>query len=312
MRLIFMGTPPFAAKILAGLQKHGYDVVAAYTQPPRRAGRGHHVMKSAVHEYAESCDIPVLSPLSFKDEKDIATFNDFKADIAIVAAYGLLLPTSILQAPRLGCLNIHASLLPRWRGAAPIQYALLSGDAETGITLMKMDAGLDTGPMIAKNVTALSDQTTAEKLTETLAEMGQQLLLDSLPSYAAGTMPLTDQPETGITHAPKITKEMGALAWGQSATDLERKIRALNPWPGTWCTWNGGRLKILDATVTDADQSFPAEQQGAVVNDMMAIACSTGILHPTLVQKPGSKAIPIADFLRGNPVAQGSKLEMPS
>jgi methionyl-tRNA formyltransferase len=288
MRIIFMGTPPFAVLALRALVAAGHDVVAVYTRAPQPANRGKSLQKSAVHLAAEAMRVPVLTPRSLRDAAAQAEFAALGADVAVVAAYGLLLPQPVLDAPRLGCLNIHASLLPRWRGAAPIQRAILAGDAETGVTIMQMEAGLDTGPMIRKGTTPIADKT-AGRLTDELAAMGAGLMVSTLAEPWAAT----PQPEIGVTLAPKISKAEARLDFAASAVELERAVRAYNPAPGAWCDILGERVKILAARVEPG--TLPCGISGAG----LAIGTADGILQPLLVQRSGKPAMAVRDLLNG-------------
>jgi len=229
-----MGTPDFAVPALKAIHQSAHEVIAVYTQPPRPKGRGHNVQKSPVHEYADANDIPVFTPKSLKTEEAQAEFAALNGDLAIVAAYGLILPSAILDAPKFGCMNIHASLLPRWRGASPIQQAIWKGDAESGVTLMQMDEGLDTGDEIAKRAVAIDDDTTAQSLHDRLADLGGEMVLDVLETMRSKTaIQATPQNNDLSTYAPMLTKDDGKIAWSQPAHEIDRQIRALNPWPGT-------------------------------------------------------------------------------
>jgi methionyl-tRNA formyltransferase len=301
MRVVFMGTPEFAATALAALIAAGHEIVAVYSQPPRPAGRGQDLRKSPVQRLAEGHGLPVLTPVSLKDAATQADFAAHRADVAVVAAYGLLLPQAILDAPTLGCLNIHASLLPRWRGAAPIQRAILAGDAETGITIMQMAAGLDTGPMLASARLAIAPDMNAGQLHDALAELGARLVVETLPRLPQPALP---QPEEGVTYAAKISPAEARLDWSRSATMLERAVRAFAPQPGAWCELPGGeRLKVLKAEIVPG-QAAP----GTILDDRLAIACGAGALRLTLVQKAGKKPMAAADFLRGAMLTKGTLL----
>src|SRR2546421_4196747 len=239
--LVFMGTPEFAATILAGLIAAGHRLRAVYTQPPRPAGRGHRLQSSPVQLLAERTGLPVRSPVSLRDDGAQAEFAAIGADAAVVAAYGLILPPPILAAPRLGCLHVHASLFPRWRGAAPIQRAILAGDRETGVTIMQMEAGLDTRPILLQQAVPILPETTAGELTETLAELGVRLMLEALDGAAAGTLLARPPAGEGVTYAPKIQREEARLDWREAADALERRVRAFAPAPGAWFSGGGGR-----------------------------------------------------------------------
>jgi methionyl-tRNA formyltransferase len=300
MRIIFMGTPPFAVRALRALTAAGHDIVAVYTRAPQPAKRGKSLQKSAVQLEAEALGLPVRTPLTLRDAAAQSEFATWGADVAVVAAYGLLLPQAVLDTPRLGCLNIHASLLPRWRGAAPIQRAILAGDSETGVTIMQMEAGLDTGPMIRKESTPIADKT-AGMLTEELAGMGASLIVATL----ADTWVATPQPAAGVTLAHKISKIEARLDFSSSAEVLERAIRAFNPAPGAWCEIGSERIKILMARVEPG--SLPAGITGAG----LAIGTGKGVLRPLLVQRPGKPAMAARDLLNGWPIPPGTQVNPP-
>ena len=296
-----MGTPDFAVPTLDALVAGGHDVIAVYTQPPRPAGRGKALKTSPVQRRAEALGIAVRSPEKLRDPAEQAAFAAFDADIAVVAAYGLILPQAVLDAPRLGCLNVHASLLPRWRGAAPVQRAILAGDTVTGVTIMQMEAGLDTGPMRARVEVDIDDKT-AGVLTAELAQAGAQLLVHVLADLE-GYPPLP-QPETGISHAPKIDKAEARLDFLISAPQLVRQIRAFAPAPGAFFELRGERIRILSA---DAVMGVAA-RPGSTIDDALTIACNPGAIRPTIVQRAGKAAMRTAELLRGFPVAAGSSL----
>ncbi len=295
-RIAFMGTPDFAAHILKALLSQPYHLVAVYTQPPRPVGRGYKLRPSPVHALAEQHSLPVFTPSSLKSEEEQAHWKTLDLDVAIVAAYGLILPQAILEAPRKGCLNIHASLLPRWRGAAPIQRAILAGDKETGITLMKMDVGLDTGDMLYTEKVSLDDHMTMPHLLDLLTKAGIQTLLKALPLYLDGKLESIPQPQEGVTYADKLAKEEGLLDWTASASFLERKVRALNPWPGTWFEVAHDRIKVLEAIALPLSYSTPP---GTILDNQLTIACGEGTLRPLRLQKIGKSPLPTAEFLRG-------------
>lgn len=301
MRLAFMGTPEFAVPSLDALVAAGHEVVAVYTQPPRPANRGKKLTPSAVQTRAEELGLPVHSPLTLRSAEAQAEFAALKLDVAIVAAYGLILPQAILDAPTHGCLNVHGSLLPRWRGAAPVQRAILAGDRTTGVMVMQMEAGLDTGPVRATTEIEVGSKTTGE-LTAELAELGAELMVIVLQDMAA--YPAIAQSGEGITYAAKIDKAETRLDFLQPAEVVERQIRAFNPAPGAWFEYEGERYRILEA------QIFPAQPQtaGEVLDDCLTIACCTDAIRPTLIQRAGKPAMPTADLLRGKPIAQGTIL----
>ena len=300
MRIIFMGTPDFAVPSLNALVGAGHDVVAVYSQPPRRAGRGKALTPSPVHQRAEALGIAVRTPLSLRTAEAQSEFAELEADIAIVAAYGLILPQAILDAPRLGCLNVHASLLPRWRGAAPIHRAILAGDAETGVTIMQMEAGLDTGPMRAKRCTPVARKTSGD-LTSELANLGADLLVEVLGALNAHP-PIT-QPDVGVTYAAKIDKAESRLDFSQSADQVERQIRAFAPTPGAFFEFQGERIRILAADWADGTGA-----PGELLDNHMTIACGTGVIRPTRVQRAGKSAMSATELLRGYALPAGTIL----
>ncbi len=303
MRLAFMGTPDFARAALEALATAGHDIAAVYSQPPRPSGRGQKPRPSPVHAFAESKGLPVRNPLSLREPKEQAAFDALKLDAAVVAAYGLILPPAILQAPRLGCLNIHASLLPRWRGAAPIQRALLAGDRETGITIMLMDKGLDTGPILLSEPTPIAPDDTAGTLHDRLAVMGAKLIVTALDRLAAGSLQPTPQPSDGVTYAAKLTREEERLDWRKEADELDRQVRALSPRPAAWCEMAGERIKVLAAETIES--SGPP---GRMLDEQLTIACGSGALRLEIVQRAGKSPMPAADFLRGFHLVMGTVL----
>lgn len=295
-RLAFMGTPNFAATIFKVLIDAQFPIVAVYTQPPRPTGRGYKVMPSPVHLLATAYAIPVFTPTSLKLPEIQNEWKSLKLDVAMVAAYGLLLPKEFLNAPRMGCINVHASLLPRWRGAAPLQQAILAGDKETGVTLMKMDTSLDTGDILMLKKIPLDSATTTSLLGDRLAHLGAQALLEAIPLYLSGKLDPVPQSEEGATYAQKLKKEEGLLDWQLPANILGRKIRALNPWPGTWFEVGNDRIKILEAEVVPGHFSEPP---GTILDDQLTITCGEGALRPLRLQKVGKAPLPTDAFLRG-------------
>jgi methionyl-tRNA formyltransferase len=301
MRIAFMGTPDFAVPTLEALAACGHDVAAVYCQPPRPAGRGKGLRPSPVQQRAEAMGIEVRTPVSLRNAQAQAAFAALDLDVAVVAAYGLILPQPILDAPRLGCLNVHASLLPRWRGAAPIQRAILAGDRLTGVTIMQMEAGLDTGPMLAAMGTEI-DRKTAGRLTEELAHLGAEWMVEVLARFdRIGPRP---QPEKFATYAPKIAKEEARLDFTGQAIELERQIRAFNPAPGAFFEFAGERIKLLAADPVDV-----AGEPGTVLDEGFTIACGVGGLVPTLVQRAGRAPMSGAELLRGFAVPPGTTLD---
>jgi methionyl-tRNA formyltransferase len=300
MRIAFMGTPDFAVPTLDALVAAGHEIVAVYAQPPRPAGRGKSLSPSPVQACAEAAGIAVRTPVSLKGAEEQAEFAALGLDVAVVAAYGLILPEPILEAPRFGCLNVHASLLPRWRGAAPIQRAILAGDRLTGITIMQMERGLDTGPMLAAVPTPI-DRKTAGELSAELAGMGAALLIEVLEKlYQAGRIA---QREAGATYAPKIEKKEARLDFAQPAVQVERQIRAFNPVPGGYFEHEGERIKILAAEISELSGA-----PGTVLDHGLTIACGTGSIVPTLVQRAGRAAMMPAELLRGFVIPAGAVL----
>jgi methionyl-tRNA formyltransferase len=311
--LVFMGTPPFAATILGALLTAGHHLIAVYTQPPRPAGRGHRLQPSPVQLLAERHDLPVRCPARLRSEGVASEFAGLGADAAVVAAYGLILPRPMLSSPRLGCLNVHASLLPRWRGAAPIQRALLAGDAETGITIMQMEEGLDTGPILLQRALPIPPKITAARLTDMLGELGGELIVKALEEVAHGVLKPRPQPQPqpqwGVTYAPKIRSEEGRLDWRLSAVELERRVRALDPWPGAFFEYRGEHIRVLAAS---ALSDTPAAPPGTVLDGQLTVACGSGMLRPVRLQRPGRAALDAATFLRGYPILAGIRLSCPA
>jgi methionyl-tRNA formyltransferase len=301
-RIVFMGTPDFAAAALQALIAAGHQIVAAYSQPPRPAGRGHDLRKSPVQLLAEANGILVYTPARLKTPEAQAAFAAHDADVAVVAAYGLILPQAILDAPRRGCLNIHASLLPRWRGAAPIQRAILAGDRETGISIMQMEAGLDTGAVLLEKRIPIAPDENAGQLHDRLARTGGEAIVEALEKLDA--LKPRKQPSEGVTYAAKISPEEARLDWSKSAADLSRAVRAFNPVPGAWTLLpNGERLKILEAAC-ESGQGEP----GQISDDRMSIFTGQGALRPLIVQRQGKRPMPVGEFLRGLPLKAGDRL----
>ncbi|ASG19705.1 methionyl-tRNA formyltransferase [Nitrospirillum viridazoti] len=308
LRLAFMGTPDFSVPVLDALVAAGHEVACVYSQPPRPAGRGHKEQLTPVHARAAALGIPVRTPRTLRKEEAQAEFRDLNLDVAVVVAYGLILPQAILDAPRLGCLNIHASLLPRWRGAAPIQRAILAGDAESGVTIMQMEAGLDTGPMLLEERIALTPRMTASQLHDGLSAMGARLIVTALDRLAAGDLPATVQPEEGVTYAAKLTKEEGLLDFTKPAAELDRQVRALTPWPGTWfeAALEGGTVEKIK--VLAAEPVAGTGAPGTLLDANLTVACGEGALRLTTVQRPGKGPVEGAAFLRGFPHQLGQRI----
>lgn len=321
MRIIFMGTPEFAVPTLAALHDAAHEVVAVYTQPPRPAGRGKKLQPSPVQREAEIRHLEVFSPVSLKSREEQEKFAALEADLAVVAAYGLILPQPILDAPKRGCLNVHASLLPRWRGAAPVQRAILAGDPITGVTLMQMEAGLDTGPMLATARVQIADKTAGE-LTAELADIGAQLMVGTLTELEM--LRALPQDDANATYARKIDKAESRIDWAQSAEQIERQVRAFAPSPGAWFEHEGERYRVLKAEVLASpreggDLSRQANRQteggprlrggaGEVLDERLTIATGKGALRPVIVQRAGKPAMDTAALLRGKPIPAGTRL----
>ncbi|MCA0963616.1 methionyl-tRNA formyltransferase [Salipiger bermudensis] len=301
MRVIFMGTPDFSVPVLDALVEAGHEIAAVYCQPPRPAGRGKKDRPTPVHARAEALGLEVRHPVSLKPAEEQARFAELKADIAVVVAYGLILPQAILDAPAKGCLNIHASLLPRWRGAAPIHRAILSGDAQTGICIMQMEAGLDTGPVLLREATEIGAEETTGELHDRLSAMGADLIVQAL-SQLDGLTPEV-QPEEGVTYAQKIDKVEAAVDWSRPAEEISRQIRGLAPFPGAWTTLGEHRIKLLGARVFDG-QGAP----GTALDDGFTIACGAGAVQVTRAQRAGKGAQDAETFLRGMAIPQGVTL----
>ena len=308
MRVIFMGTPDFAVRALTAIMDSPHEVVAVYTQPPRPSGRGQAEKRSPIHELALKLDIPVHTPKSLRGVDAQKEFSDVVAstgaDIAVVVAYGLILPAPVLEMPPKGCINIHGSLLPRWRGAAPIHRAILAGDTKSGITIMQMDEGLDTGAILNVRTLPIADDATAADLHDALANLGAAMIVSTLSGLADGSLTARPQPAAGTTYAKKIDKGDGRLDWTKPARALDRAIRAFTPWPGAWFSHDGARIKILRAVPLDGVEAAPGE----AVDDALTIACGDGALRLLRMQREGRKPADAGDFLRGYPIPKGTVL----
>ena len=302
MRLIFMGTPEFSVLVLDQLVSAGHEIACVYSQPPRPAGRGKKPRLNPVHQRAEELGLEVRTPLNFKEEADRQAFTDLNAEAAVVVAYGLILPQAILDAPERGCFNIHASLLPRWRGAAPIQRAIMAGDAESGVCIMQMEAGLDTGPVLLRAETPIMATDTAATLHDRLADMGAALMVEALTKIDA-LIP-EPQPDEGMTYAAKIDKAEAHIDWTKPAVEVDRLIRGISPFPGAWFQLNGERVKALLSEL--ADGNGPA---GTALNDGLTIACGAGAVRLLKVQKAGKGPQPAEVFLLGTKVPTGTTLD---
>ncbi len=303
LRLAFMGTPDFAVPSLAALVEAGHDIAAVYTQPPRPAGRGYKERRSPVHDFADGHGLLVRTPVSLRSSKEQDAFAALSLDAAVVAAYGLILPKPVLDAPRLGCLNVHASLWPRWRGAAPIHRAILAGDRKTGVTIMQMDEGLDTGAMVLSKAVTIDEKTTAGALHDQLAAVGAELIVEALARAASGDLKAVRQPEAGVTYAAKISPADGHIDWSD-AGQVRRQVRALSPRPGAWFEFAGERLKVHDA-----ESASGSGEPGTVLDDRLAVACAEGgAVRLLRLQRPGKAPMDAEALLRGYPIPEGSRL----
>ncbi|GGA79535.1 methionyl-tRNA formyltransferase [Brucella endophytica] len=318
MRIIFMGTPDFSVPVLTTLIGQGHEIAAVYSQPPRPAGRrGLELTKSPVHQKAEEFGIEVRTPKSLKSPEEQEAFRALEADVAVVVAYGLLLPSAILEGTRLGCYNGHASLLPRWRGAAPIQRAIMAGDRETGMMIMKMNEGLDTGPVAMVEKVAITPDMTAGELHDRLSMIGADLMVRAMAALERDSLTLTPQAESGVTYAAKIDKAETRIDWVGKAREIHNRIRGLSPFPGAWCEMEIGvpasdqrelkggadkleRVKLLKSTLAEGSGGMP----GTILGDGLTIACGEGAVKLTLLQKAGGKPLGAQDFLRGAPVTR--------
>ena len=307
LRIIFMGTPDFAVPTLSALIGSGHEVVACYTRAPAPAGRGMTLKRSPVHEAADRFAIPVLTPSTLRDDASLEIFKAHDADIAVVVAYGMILPRAILETPRLGCVNLHASLLPRWRGAAPIQRAIMAGDAETGVAVMKMEEGLDTGPVAMVERLKITDSLTAGEAHDRLALLGADLMQRALAAFSRGTLAFVPQATAGVEYARKITNDECRIDWSRPAKDVLHHILGLSPFPGAFTFVDFGkgpeRLKILRGSLS-ADAGSP----GTLLDESLTIACGTGAVQILDLQRAGSKPMSAVEFLRGVPLARGKVL----
>ncbi|MCF8482793.1 MAG: methionyl-tRNA formyltransferase [Rhodospirillum sp.] len=299
-----MGTPDFSTPILQTLNAHpAFDVIHVYCQPPRAAGRGKKPRPTPVHQTAEALGIPVSHPERLKEPEEQETFAALGADVAVVAAYGLILPKAVLDAPRLGCVNVHASLLPRWRGAAPIQRAIMAGDRETGVTIMQMDVGLDTGDMLLEERLPITGETTAETLHDALSALGAKLIVPALLGLTDGSLVPRPQPEEGVTYAAKINKAEARLDWTRPAPELDCHARGLAPFPGAWFEHGGERIKVLMCAAETG-----SGEPGVLLDDALLVACGAGALRLRTVQRPGKGPLDAEAFLRGYALPTGTRL----
>jgi len=303
MRLTFMGTPDFAVPALIELAARGHEIAAVYTRAPRPAGRGMDIQYTPVEREARRLALQVYTPKTLRDEEVEAAFRSHNADLAVVVAYGLLLPKPILEAPRLGCFNVHASLLPRWRGAAPINRAIMAGDAESGVTIMKMDEGLDTGAMAMAERVSINADMTAGELHDVLAQLGADLVARALAAAERGSLTLTPQPQVGATYAEKISKNETHIDWTKSWMQVHNHICGLSPFPGAWFEFGGARIKALRSTKGDGGGTA-----GTVIDDRLTIACGTGAVRLTQVQRAGKQPMNADAFLRGASVKAGMRV----
>ena len=305
MRIVFMGTPDFAVPTLSALLAAGHKVAAVYSRAPRPAGRGMGERKSPVHAYADAAGLPVLTPRTLRDEAQRQTFAGHQADVAVVAAYGLILPPPVLEAPRHGCLNLHASALPRWRGAAPIARALMAGDAATAASIMRMEEGLDTGPVCLAEPMPIGPDMTAGELHDLLAERGAALMVQALARLEAGALPCMPQPDEGVTYAAKIDKAETAIDFAQPAAAVHNHVRGLSPFPGAWFAAGaaGERIKVLRTQVAPGS-GIP----GAVLDAALTVACGDGAVQLLELQRAGKRPMAAAEFLRGFPLPPGTCL----
>ncbi len=307
MRLAFMGSPDFSVSALRAILDTGHEVVCVYSQPPRRAGRGKVERPTPVHAFAIERGIEVRTPKSLKTEEEQANFRALEIDVAVVVAYGLILPQAVLDAPRLGCLNVHASALPRWRGAAPIQRAIMAGDRQTGVDVMQMEAGLDTGPVMLSMRTDIEPDDTAETLHDRLADMGAKAIVEALAQLEQGTAGFTPQAQTGVTYAHKLTNDETRIDWSQSAQNVRNHIHGLSPFPGAWFeleTAKGPvRVKVLEVSDSSGEG-----QAGEVLDDQLKIACGSGAIRLVRLQRAGKGVMDAGEFLRGNPLVSGTVL----
>ncbi len=294
-----MGSPEFSVPVLDALVEAGHEIACVYCQPPRPAGRGKKDRPTPVQARAEQLGLPVRHPLNFKDPADVAAFAALDAEVAVVVAYGLILPQALLDAPTHGCLNIHASLLPRWRGAAPIHRAVIEGDAATGVCIMQMEAGLDTGPVLLRQETDIAANDTTATLHDRLSDMGADAIVTALDTLRLLTPEV--QSETGVTYARKIDKAEARIDWSRPATEVDRQIRGLTPFPGAWADLNGERIKFHMSRVVDADGAA-----GEVIGDF-TIACGAGAVEITTAQREGKRAMPVAEILKGLDMPEGTK-----
>jgi methionyl-tRNA formyltransferase len=305
LRIVFMGTPDFSVPCLRSLAESGYEIVAVYSQPPRPAGRGQKEKLSPVHAFAVDQGWPVFTPKTFRSSDVQDAFKAHDADVAVVVAYGLILPTEALYAPKMGCVNVHASLLPRWRGAAPIQRAIEAGDAESGVCIMQMVEELDAGDVILEGRIDITSATTASSLHDALSVLGGKLIVEALDGLERGALMPIPQPEEGVTYAKKLSRDESELDWAQPAQNIERKVRALTPWPGVHFTYKGDRFKVQEVSFVETAQNVVP---GTLLDDDLLIACGENALRVERLQRPGKGVMDRKAFLNGFPLKKGTNL----
>ncbi|KLN62415.1 methionyl-tRNA formyltransferase [Kiloniella spongiae] len=305
LRIVFMGTPDFSVPCLRSLAENGHEIVAVYSQPPRPAGRGQKEKRSPVHTFAVDQGWPVFTPKTFRNSEVQDSFREHNADVAVVVAYGLILPTEALYAPKMGCINVHASLLPRWRGAAPIQRAIEAGDQQSGVCIMQMVEELDAGDIILEGRVDITSATTASSLHDALSALGGKLIVKALDGLESGYLAPTPQPEDGITYAKKLSRDESELDWAQPAQNLERKVRALTPWPGVHFTYQGDRFKVQEVSFVEKPQ---AALPGTLIDDDLLVACGENALRIERLQRPGKGMMDRQAFLNGFPLKKGTNL----
>lgn len=305
MRLAFMGTPEFAVPILSELLAAGHEIAAVYTRAPQPSGRGHKLKRSPVHEFADSCQLQVRTPKNFKAEEERQAFAELNLDAAIVVAYGLILPQAVLDAPEHGCFNLHASRLPRWRGAAPIQRAIMAGDTHTGVDFMRMEAGLDTGPVLLSETVEIKDTDTFQSLHDRLSQVAAQLAPRALAALERGALVEKSQSEQGVTYAEKISSDEVRIDWARPARDIDCHVRGLSPFPGAWFEADGARVKVLSSKLADS-AGAPGEVLQA--DERFIVACGDGAIELLRLQRAGKRAQPAEEFLRGFSLSPGGVL----
>jgi len=305
LKIAFMGTPEFSIPTLGALIDEGYEICAVYTQPPRPAGRGNKRTPSPIEKFSLNKGLKIYSPISLREEGEKTFFKNLKLDVAIVVAYGLILPREILEAPKLGCLNVHASLLPRWRGAAPIQRAIMAGDTKTGITIMQMDEGLDTGDILSIEETKITKSNTTQTLHDSLADIGRRLLVKTLNQLAANSSNRIPQSKEGVTYAQKVEKSEAKINWADNAKNIDLKVRGLCPFPGAWFSFKGERIKIIKGEILEG-----SGKPGLIMDNGLTIGCGEGLFRVLRAQKSGKSQMNTDDFLRGFPINQDDQLDL--